>query len=202
MKTKRTAIGIICLTIMMLLSFCSFIMVEQVSAETTAQTAESDFTIHNGLVTYTGEATGTVVIPSSINGETVQGLAANSFRSKLLTEVVIPETVTIISARAFSDCKMLQIITWESGTASLSIAAGAFNKCSSLESVTIPARVTSVSATAFTACNSLSDVSPPPAARNRSGRTSVEEGCSRCGPAPVHGSRSCNGSARPHCRPP
>lgn len=162
MKTKRRTIGIICLAIIMMVSCCGLLMdnmYKGVSAGAAEQAEESLFEIQNGMIiNYKGDTTGTVEIPSSINGETVQGLATNSFRSKLLTEVVIPETVTTISARAFFDCKMLQTITWKSGTASLSIAAGAFNRCSSLEGITLPARATNVSATAFVTCNSLSNI--------------------------------------------
>ena len=75
---------------------------------------------------------------------------------KLLTEIVIPDTVTEIKAYAFYNCKSLtSIIIPDSVT---SIGASAFSECSSLTSVTIGSGVMSIGNYAFLSCNLLTEV--------------------------------------------
>ena len=73
-----------------------------------------------------------------------------------LTNFIIPDSVTSISARAFADCKSLTNITIPNSVAS--IGDYAFDGCSSLTSITIPNSVTSIAEGAFYDCSNLDEI--------------------------------------------
>lgn len=114
-----------------------------------------------------------VTIPSSV---TSIGAAAFS-QCANLSSVVIPNSVTSIGAYAFSYCpKIISPLYNETLFVKLpesyqgcydisygikTIVGGAFDRCSSLTSVTIPNSVTSVGSGAFENCNNLISVSLP-----------------------------------------
>ena len=82
-----------------------------------------------------------------------------SFAPAGLTEYTIPDSVTSIGVRAFSDCSSLaSVIIPDSVT---SIGDYAFRSCSRLTSVTIPDSVTSIGHCAFDYCSSLTSVTIP-----------------------------------------
>ena len=64
-----------------------------------------------------------------------------------LTEIIIPDSVTIIGENAFSACKSLATVTI--GNSVTSIGTFAFYDCKSLISITIPDSVTSIGNAAF-----------------------------------------------------
>ena len=101
---------------------------------------------------------------------------------ELLTDLVIPESVTSIGDRAFSRCDSLMNVTISDSVTSIgdwafsscsslmsvailegvtSIGDSAFRGCSSLTSVTIPEGVTSIGGSAFYGCSSLTSVTIP-----------------------------------------
>ena len=88
----------------------------------------------------------------------------NKDKSELITypagkadsEYAIPNSVTSISAFAFSGCTSLTSITIPDSVTS--IGGGAFSGCTSLASVTIPNNVKSIGHSAFRNCTSLKDV--------------------------------------------
>jgi len=73
--------------------------------------------------------------------------------------VAIPNTVTSIGQRAFSDCTSLTSITIPDSVTS--IGEYAFQKCTSLTSITIPSSVTSIGGSAFYNCTSLTSITIP-----------------------------------------
>ncbi len=75
---------------------------------------------------------------------------------ELVTELVIPEGVTIIGDYAFSGCSSLTSITIPDSVTS--IGSHAFDCCSSLTSITIPDSVTSIGSYAFDNCYKLIEV--------------------------------------------
>ena len=76
-----------------------------------------------------------------------------------LTSVTIPESVTYIGYQAFEDCSSLTSITIPDSVTS--IGDRAFSGCSGLTSVTIPESVTSIGNDAFSGCSSLTSVTIP-----------------------------------------
>ena len=76
--------------------------------------------------------------------------------NELVTDLVIPDSVTSIGDFAFYDCDSLTSV--EIGGSVTSIGAYAFYGCSSLTSVVIGDSVTSIGAYAFYGCSSLTSV--------------------------------------------
>ena len=77
----------------------------------------------------------------------------------LLTELVIPDTVTAIKEYAFYGCSGLTSVTIGNGVTSIGYEA--FYNCSGLTSVTIPDSVTSIGNVAFSGCSGLTSVTIP-----------------------------------------
>ena len=94
---------------------------------------------------------GTTIIPTG------------AFKSAKFTEVIVPHTVTEIHANAFQSCSNLTKITFlvaPEGVAEapLSIRDKGIYLCSKLESVTLPARLTSFGVNTISSCSSLSSI--------------------------------------------
>ncbi len=79
--------------------------------------------------------------------------------NELVTNLVIPNTVTKINNFTFYNCDSLTSITIPSSVTS--IGNSAFSGCDSLVSVTIPNSVTSIGSCAFENCKSLTNISIP-----------------------------------------
>ena len=78
--------------------------------------------------------------------------------NETVTEIVIPDTVTIIKNYAFYGWDGTSITIPDSVT---SIGDGAFGGCSNLTSITIPDSVTSIGDDAFWYCESLTSITIP-----------------------------------------
>lgn len=123
---------------------------------------DGDFTYalyddYASLVSYTGTDM-YVDVPDEANGlpvTQVQGAFANHSN---LQEVVLPETVTVVSygadgIGAFENCASLKNVTFSNALET--IAYDSFFSCSALESVDLPASLLQLGARAFANCNSL-----------------------------------------------
>ena len=108
---------------------------------------------------YKGTATG-VIIPSTINGNTVSSIVENTFAyCSGFTNVIIPDGVTSIGKHAFKECSSLTSVVI--GNSVTSIGSSAFYNCDSLTSVVIGNSVTSIGDRAFFYCSSLTSIEIP-----------------------------------------
>ena len=93
-----------------------------------------------------------IVIPDSITA--INEYAFYSIDS--IKTVLVPDSVTTISDNAFSFCSNLEKITF--GKNVTSIGSDAFEYCTSLSSITIPESVISIGSRAFSDCSNLSSI--------------------------------------------
>ena len=91
--------------------------------------------------------TGSYRIPANITE-----IPAESFANSNLTEIVIPASVTKIGREAFANCTKLNSVIFESeqGEQALTIAARAFNGCTALQTIKLPARLTDIVLSRYT----------------------------------------------------
>lgn len=98
---------------------------------------------------YKGTAT-PVIIPDTIEGHPVTVIYREAFKNATtITNVQIPNTVTVISPFAFSGCTSLKSVAFGEQATLKSIGTNAFNGCSSLSTIKIPTTVKSIGYQAF-----------------------------------------------------
>ena len=90
------------------------------------------------------------------------------------SSITIPNSVTSIGYRAFSNCSNLASVTIPNSVTR--IGDGAFSNCSSLTSVTIPNSIKSIGNHAFSNCRSLASIEIPNSVSSISDRAFI--GCS------------------------
>lgn len=104
---------------------------------------------------------GAVTIPSTIDGKTVISLAGSYFTGAFkdcagLTEITIPDTITIIGDYAFDNCTGLKAVTIPNSVTE--IGDYSFESCTGLKTLTIPNSVTKIGARAFSGCTGITSV--------------------------------------------
>ena len=137
---------------------------------------------NNGNPAVTPAPTGTLTIPSTLNGYTIVEIGEKSFyECSGLTGVVIPSTVTTIGKNAFCNtgltaltlpssvetikeyaffgCRSLATVSFNNGLTR--IEQYAFCNCESLGNVTFPASLTYIGDKAFRSCGSFTDLTIP-----------------------------------------
>ena len=80
-------------------------------------------------------------------------LASQDIQRSEITEIVIPENVTMISNQAFNSCTSLTTIVLPNGITK--IEDYAFMGCTSLSKITLPKTLTEIGTKAFDGCSSL-----------------------------------------------
>lgn len=123
----------------------------------TISSPENHFSFSNGIIVkYLGEG-GDVVIPSTINGETVIGIGDNAFEYAYhLTSVTIPDTVIHIGYRSFMACRYMTSVNF--GNSVQSIGQQAFWSCDSLSTLQLPDSLITLEARSFEACANLNSI--------------------------------------------
>lgn len=103
---------------------------------------------------------GTVTIPSEVNGYTVTALGNLAFYNCInLTTIIVPNTVQDMGCNTFDSCSGLTSVNIPEGVTS--IRTGLFRGCTSLASISIPNSVTAIGSRAFSGCTSLVSINIP-----------------------------------------
>ena len=137
-----------------------------------ADLSDLTYTTTDGEVTITDcdeAATGELIIPDTIEGNPVTSIGNSAFLlCSSLTDITIPDGVTITGFFAFAYCTSLTSITIPDSV--ISIGDFAFEACYVLTSITIPVSVISIGHFAFNECISLTNITIG------DGLTSIESG--------------------------
>jgi hypothetical protein len=142
------------------------LLVLLLTAKAVGQSQDFTYTTNNGTITITGSSCGSVAclvgevsIPSVINGLPVVSIGSDAFfPDYLLTQVTLPDTITLIGNGAFWATGLTNIVIPPGVT---NIGLGAFSQCSSLVSVNIPNGVQSIELSTFFECFSLTNITIP-----------------------------------------
>ena len=112
-----------------------------------------------GTITKYAESDTVVVIPSKINGVTVETIGHGAFERSAVTSVTIPDSVTAILDRAFATCSQLTNISIPNSVTSIGFSA--FEHCTSLKSITLPSSLRNISMFLFHNCSQLTTIQIP-----------------------------------------
>ena len=112
-----------------------------------------------GTITKYVESDTVVVIPSKINGVTVETIGHAAFERSAVTSVTIPDSVTAILDGAFANCFQLTNISIPNSVTSIGLSA--FDGCTKLESITLPSSLRNISMFLFHNCSQLTTIQIP-----------------------------------------
>ena len=112
-----------------------------------------------GTITGYVESDTVVVIPSKINGVTVETIGHGAFERSAVTSVTIPDSVTAIHDGAFANCYQLTNISIPNSVTYIGFSA--FEHCTSLKSITLPSSLRSISEALFFGCPQLTTIHIP-----------------------------------------
>ena len=112
-----------------------------------------------GTITKYAESDTVVVIPSKINGVTVETIGHAAFERSAVTSVTIPDSVTAIHDGAFANCFQLTNISIPNSVTSIGLSA--FDGCTKLESITLPSSLRNISMFLFHNCSQLTTIQIP-----------------------------------------
>lgn len=121
---------------------------------------KTDFEFSDGTKSGTVEITAyigdsvNIIIPKKIRGKKVAQIAESAFSKTDITSVTIPDTVTSVGEKAFSDCEELKSVKLGSGVKN--IGGSCFYNCKNLTEVNIPASVEKLGDAVFLYCSALS----------------------------------------------
>ena len=112
-----------------------------------------------GTITKYVETDTVVVIPSKINGVTVETIGHAAFEKSAVTSVTIPDSVTSIHDVSFFNCSQLTNISIPNSVTYIGYSA--FNSCTSLKSITLPSSLSTISKALFSGCSQLTTIHIP-----------------------------------------
>lgn len=124
----------------------------------------NNYVVNGDSASFAGNAKdGVVSVPEStvINGKKypVTSIAANAFKGKKITSVIIPDSITSIGASAFMGCTSL--VEVKMGSKVSSIGANAFSGCKKLKSIVLSNGLVSIGNNAFKNCKALTSIVIP-----------------------------------------
>jgi len=121
------------------------------------QKANNDLLIVNGTLIDGTSCSGEVILP-----DTVTSVSSKAFyHCKTITGIIIPDSVTNISTAAFEGCVNLTNVSFGENSKLDSIGSAAFFECSNLADINIPDSVTSIGSSAFCKCSSVKSIKIP-----------------------------------------
>ena len=88
--------------------------------------------------------------------KTLTAISEECFYCTSIKEVRIPVSCETIGASAFERCSSLNSVSFENGSGLKTISSSAFAICQSLKTITIPASCETIGASSFSGCSSLS----------------------------------------------
>lgn len=170
LKNKRILlILIIALALFLIPSVCNAAAITATETTTTSteKTVKWSYelegeSIVNLKCTNPSTLTGSVTIPSTIDGYTVVGLGGNGYSEGIfqgssgITGITIPNTVTTIGYKAFYNCVGLKNITIPDSVTS--IGSYAFHGNTGLTSVTLSSNLSTIGSYAFYECTGLTSI--------------------------------------------
>ena len=107
------------------------------------------------ILRYNGTATGTLVVPATINGYNVTKIGEEAFRDCPASRIELPNTVVELGHQAFNYCDVEELILPDSLT---TISSWAFSGCSKIKSIRIPNSVTNILGNPFYGCHGLESI--------------------------------------------
>lgn len=114
----------------------------------------NDSITHIGEMAFWGSGIQEAILPDS-----VVSIGDQSFDQSRIATLKIPDSITVIPAKAFHMCDKLTSVTFGKGLKE--IGDYAFSSCTSLKSLSIPEGVTSLGEKAIAFCTSLTEISLP-----------------------------------------
>lgn len=115
---------------------------------------------YTGVLKSSVGLTGTVTVPSEIEGIKVTSIGDSAFSGQNgLQGIKIPSSVKSIGDRAFASCVSLKTVEIEDGPTTL--GKSAFQYCYALTSITLPSTLLSIDNYAFASCLELQSITLP-----------------------------------------
>jgi len=118
-----------------------------------------DSTSHLAVSGYTDPTVSSITIPAAYDEKPITSIFPNAFQGySALTILSLPDSISMIGAKAFSGSGISSIVIPESVTA---LGGGAFSSCGSLASVALSSSLTALPEKIFKGCTSLKAITIP-----------------------------------------
>lgn len=129
----------------------------QITQETQSEIITDDFVFSNGVISHYQGNGGHVIIPSTIEGETVTAIGPGAFRDNpTISKITMADTIETIQYQAFQNCINLTEISFSHRLET--IGDGGFYGCTSLKEVSLPYSLRLVGSMVFQECRALTTV--------------------------------------------